>query len=58
MLAFSGIEQGKENRGTHWTFISILMMDVVEEVSQGCTIPLPRGNKQWKIYMLEFVDDK
>ena len=34
------------------------MTVVTEDVSQGCIINLPRGNKQWKKYMLVFVDDK
>lgn len=34
------------------------MIEVVEEVSQGCTITLPRGNKQWRNHILAFVDDK
>lgn len=33
------------------------MMGVVEDISQGCTIPLPRENKQWKVHMLGFVKD-
>ena len=34
------------------------MIAVVEDVSQGCTITLPRGNTQWRKHMLTFVDDK
>lgn len=34
------------------------MMDVVEEVSQGCIIQLSRGNTQWEKHALGFVDDK
>ena len=34
------------------------MIEVVEEVSQGCIIQLPRGSKQWEKHMLAFVDDK
>ena len=34
------------------------MIAVVEDVSQGCIINLPRGNKKWQTHMLVFVDDK
>ena len=34
------------------------MIKVVEEVSTGCVIQLPKGSKTWKKYMLDFVDDK
>ena len=50
--------QGAGNGGINWTFISIPMIAVVEDVSQGCIITLPRGNAQWQKHMLAFVDDK
>ena len=50
--------QGAENDGTNWTFISIPIIVVIEDVSQGCIINLPRGSKQWEKHMLAFVDDK
>ena len=53
-----GVDQGAGNGGTKWTFISIPMIEVVEEVSQDCIIQLPWGNKQWEKHMLAFVDDK
>ena len=34
------------------------MITVVEDVSQGCIITLPRGNTQWKKHMLAFLDEK
>ena len=57
-LQYHGAGQGAGNGGTKWTFISIPMIKVVEEVSTGCVIQLPKGSKTWKKYMLDFVDDK
>ena len=57
-LKCQGAGQGAGNGGTKWTFISIPMIEVVEEVSQGCVIQLPRGSNQWERHMLAFVDDK
>ena len=34
------------------------MIEVVEEVSKGYIIQLPRGSNQWEKHMLAFVDDK
>ena len=45
-LTYYGVGQGTGNGGTKWTFISIPMMKVVENVSQGCIIKLPRSHKQ------------
>ena len=47
-LICHGAGQGAGNGGTNWTFISIPMIAVVEDVSQGCIITLPKGNTQWK----------
>jgi len=57
-LQYHGSGQGAGNGGTKWTFISIPMIEVVEEVSKGCIIQLPKGSKIWEKYMLAFVDDK
>ena len=57
-LICHGAGQGVGNGGMNWTFIRIPMIAVVEDVSQGCIINLPRGSKQWKKHMLAFVDDK
>ena len=57
-LICHGSGQGAGNGKTNWTFISIPMIAVVEDVPQGCTITLPRGNTQWRKHMLAFVDDK
>ena len=57
-LICHGAGQGVGNGGTDWTFISIPMITVVEDVSQGCIINLPRGSTQWQNNMLAFVDDK
>ena len=53
-----GAGQGAGNGGTNWTFISIPMIEVVEDISQGCIINLSRGNTKWQKHMLAFVDDK
>ena len=57
-LIYYGAGQGAGNEGTNWTFISIPMIAVVEDVSQGCIINLPRGNTKWQKHMLAFVDHK
>ena len=44
-------DQGVGNSGTNWTFISILIIAVVEDVSQGCIINLPRRNTKWQKHM-------
>ena len=57
-LPTHGIGQCTENGRTKWTFISIPMMEVVDEVAPGCIIQLSSGNKTWSIKMMGFVDDK
>ena len=57
-LQCHGAGQGTGNRGTKWTFISIPMIEVVEEVSKGYIIQLPKGSNTWETHMLAFVDDK
>ena len=57
-LKCRGAGQRAGNGGTKWTFISIPMIEVVEEVSKGCIIQLPRRSNQWEKHMLAFVDDK
>ena len=37
--------QGTGNGGIKWTFISISMMEVVDEVALECIIQLPSGNR-------------
>ena len=51
-LIFHGVGQGIRNEYTYWTFISIRMMEDVEDVSQECTIPLPQEKKHWTINIL------
>ena len=50
-LICHGADQGSRNSGTNWTFISILIIAVVEDVSQGCIINLPRRNTKWQKHM-------
>lgn len=50
--------QGTGNECTHWTFISIPMMETVEQAVPGCTIQLPNDHQTWEVRMLGFVDDK
>ena len=57
-LPMHGQEQGAGNGGTHWMFISVPMMDIVDNVAPGCTIQLPKGKATWTIRMMAFVDDK
>ena len=45
-LICHGAGQGAGNGRTNCTFINIPMIVVVEDVSQGCIITLPRGNTQ------------
>ena len=52
------VGQGAGNGGTKLTFISTPMIEIVEAVSKGCVIQLPRGSKTWEEHMLAFVDDK
>ena len=49
---------GSGNGGTHWSFISIPMTEIVEEVAPGCEIECPTGIINWTITILSFVDDK
>ena len=53
-----GQGQGTGNGGTHWMFISVPMMKIVDQVVPGCTIELPKINAKWIITMMTFVDDK
>ena len=46
VLTFHGVEQGAENEWAHWSFISILMMDIIKDKDPGCSIHLPRRNKK------------
>ena len=57
-LPMHGQGQGSGNGGTHWTFISVPMMKIVDKVASGCTIELPKENIKWIIKMMAFVDDK
>ena len=45
-LICHGAGQGAGNGSTNWTFISIPMIAVVEDILQGCIINLLRGSKQ------------
>ena len=42
-LPFHGAGQGAGNAGTEWTFISVPMIKVEEELTEGCIIKLPQG---------------
>ena len=57
-LPMHGQRQRTGNGGTHWTFISVPMMEIVDKVPPGCTIKLPHGQETWTIKMMVFVDDK
>ena len=57
-IKLNGAGQGTGNSGTHWSFISIIMMGIVAEVAPRCTQQLPKGKKEWKIDMIRFVDHK
>ena len=57
-LTIHGTWQGTRNEGTHWCFMSVPMMEIVDQVAPGCTIELPKGNAKWNIKMMGFVDDK
>ena len=50
--------QGTGNGGTTWTFTSVPMMEIVDQIAPGCTIELPKGKEKWIIKMMAFVDDK
>ena len=47
-LKCHGAGQGVGNGETKWTFIIKPMIEVVEEVSKGCVIKLPRESKTWE----------
>ena len=53
-----GQGQGTGNGGTHWMFISVLMMEILDKVAPGFIIKLPKGKATWIIRMMAFVDDK
>ena len=38
-----GQGQGTGNGGIKWTFISVPMMEIVDQVAPGCIIELPKG---------------
>ena len=57
-MILDGAGQGVGNGGTKWRFISIPMMEVVEEVASGCKRTLPKTIEKWNVYMIGFVDDK
>ena len=42
-LPFHGAGQGAGNVGIEWTFISVPMIKVAEELTEGCTIKIPQG---------------
>ena len=50
-LICHGSYQGAGNSGTNWTFTSILIIAVAEDVSQCCIINLPRRNTKWQKHM-------
>lgn len=47
-----GVRQRVGNERTPWSFISILMMNVLEEVAPNYIIQLPQGNKERQIHSL------
>ena len=57
-LPFHGAGEGAGNTGTEWTFISVPILKIAEELTEGCTIKLPQGKATWTIHILGFVDDK
>ena len=50
-LTMHGAGQDTCNGGTHWCFISVLTMELVDQVVRGCTIELPKkmlsGTSKW-----------
>ena len=38
--------QNTDNGGTHWTFTSVPMMEIVDKVAPSYTIELPKGNQK------------
>ena len=57
-IVLYGARQGTENGVTKWNFISVPMMEVVEEKVLYCVIELPKEKQYWTIHILIFVDDK
>ena len=37
-LVLHGVDQGSRNEGTHWIFISVLMLKLIKEISLRCKI--------------------
>ena len=56
-LELHGVDQATGNGGIHWTFISVPMMEILEQVTPGCIIKLPSDHQKWKVKMIGFVDD-
>ena len=50
--------QGTGDGGTLWTFISVPIMETVEQIVHECTIHLPNDHQTWEVKILGFVDDK
>ena len=50
--------QGTGNGGTTWTFTSVPMMEIVDQLAPECTIEQSKGKRKWTIKMMVFVDDK
>ena len=57
-LPMHGQGQGAGNGGTHWMFISVPMIEIVDKVAPGYTLKLPKGTAIWTIRMVVFVDNK
>ena len=57
-LPFHGTGQGAGNAGAEWIFISVPMINITEELTEGFTINLPQDNATLTIHILGFVDDK
>ena len=57
-LLLRGAGQGAGNTGTEWTFISVSMIKIAKELTEGCIINLSQGKATWTIHILGFVDDK
>ena len=50
--------QGSGNGGTNWIFISIPMIEVVEDQAPRCDIEFPKETMNRSMYMIGFADDK
>ena len=57
-IVLYGARQGTENGVTKWNFLSVPMMEVVEEKVLYCVIELPKEKQYWTIHILICVDDK